>query len=88
MIEYVLCVSDDPSDQVDSVMLQHTKNEAAHRAADERFDSQVGDLLDTADGILLGKRRLVKLHVPPSVLAGHHDRVRAVQSVRNTILHL
>jgi hypothetical protein len=87
MMEYVLRVSDDPSDQVDSVMLQHAKNETAHRAADEGVDSEVGDLLNAADGVLLGKRRLVHLHVPPSVLAGHHDRVGAVQPVRNTILH-
>jgi len=86
-MEYILRVPDDPSDDLNPVMLEHAKHETAHRTADQGFDSKVGDLLNTTDGVPLGQDRFLHLHLPLSILPGHHDRVGTVQPVRNTILH-
>jgi len=86
-MEYVLRFSDDPSDHLNPVVLEHAKHEAAHCTTDQGFDSEVGDLLNTTDGVSLGEGGFLDLHVPLAVLPGHHDRVGTVQPVRNSILH-
>jgi hypothetical protein len=86
-MEYILGIPDDPSDHLNPVVLEHTKHEAAHCTTDQGFDSEVGDLLNTTDGVSLGEGRFLELHVPLAILSCHHDRVGTIQPVRNTILH-
>ena len=85
-MEHVLGVPDDPCDHLNPVVLEHAKHEAAHCTTDQGFDSEVGDLLNTTDGIALGEDRFLHLHVPLSILPCHYDRVGTVQPVRNTTL--
>ena len=46
VIEHILGVSDDPTDDLNSVMLEHAAHKTTHCAADEGFDSQFGNLLN------------------------------------------
>jgi hypothetical protein len=87
VIEHILSVSDDPSDHLNPVMLEHAEDEPTNCATYQGLNSEFSDLLNPSDGVPLGEDRFLQLYVSLPILPGHYDRVRTVQPVRHAIVH-